>query len=307
MDDFLGDRGAVAVIGSGIAGMQAALLLAEMGIDVYLVEREAFIGGKFPLLDTTFPTNSCGICFLSPKQPSYCPVYECQLHDKIEILPLTEIKKIEGAGGDFQLTLCRHPRFVDSKRCNLCGKCSEACPVDVPDVWGGGMETRKAIYIALSQTVPQCYAIDVQHCTRCGRCVEACPSRAVDLDQQDEKFIMRVGAIINAPGFEPFDARKKGEYGFGQYANVLSSIQFERMLSSSGPTGGIPRRLSDGKRIEKLAMIQCVGSRDLSCGQEHCSTVCCMIAKTGPHGERALCSDGDDNILYGCTPTWQGL
>lgn len=278
MDNVIGDRGSAAVIGSGIAGMQSALLLAEIGITVYLLEREAFIGGKFPLLDITFPTNSCGICFLSSKQPSYCPVYECQRHEKIEILPLTEIEKIEGNGGDFQLTVCQQPRFVDMQRCNLCGKCSEACPVEVPDGRGGGRETRKAIYINNSQTVPNCYAIDGQSCTRCGRCVAVCPSGAVDLDQKEQTFIIRAGAIINAPGFEPFDARNKGEYGFGRYDNVLSSSQFERMLSTSGATGGIPQRVSDGKRIEKLAIIQCVGSRDVSCGQEHCSTICCMIA-----------------------------
>jgi heterodisulfide reductase subunit A len=277
MGGVIGDRGSVAVIGSGIAGMQAALLLADLGIDVYLLEREAFIGGKFPLLDRTFPTNSCGICFSSPQQPFYCPVYECQLNERIEILPQTEIRKIEGAGGDFQVSLFSHPRFIDIKRCNLCGKCSAVCPVDVPDIWGGIMETRKAVYMPCYQTVPGSYVVDFHHCTRCGRCVVACPSQAVDLDRQAEDLILRAGAIIHAPGFEPFDARKKGEYGFGRFANVFSSLQFERMLSISGPTGGIPRRLSDGKRIEKLAMIQCVGSRDLSCGQEQCSTICCMI------------------------------
>lgn len=266
------------MIGSGIAGMQSALLLAEIGITVYLLEREAFIGGKFPLLDITFPTNSCGICFLSAQKPAYCPVYECQLHENITLLPLTEIEKREGKGGDFQLTVCQQPRCVDRERCNLCGKCVDACPVVIPDAWGGDRETRKAIYINHSQVVPHCYAIDVRNCTRCGRCVAVCPVGAVDLDQQAESFIIRAGAIINAPGFEPFDVRKKGEYGFGRYDNVLSSIQFERMLSTSGATGGIPQRLSDGKRIEKLAIIQCVGSRDLSCGQEHCSTICCMIA-----------------------------
>ena len=219
MRKIIGETGAAAVIGAGIAGMQAALLLAEMGIKVYLIEREAFIGGKFSLLDITFPTNSCGICFFSPKQPAYCPVYECRRHEKIETLTLTEVKEITGEGGDFQLTLRQHPRFVNVDRCNLCGKCREVCPVDVPHEQGGA--TRKAIYLPPFQMIRNSYVVDFRHCTRCGRCAEICPCQAIDLGQEEEELVIRAGAIINAHGFEPFDARKKGEYGFGRYDNVF--------------------------------------------------------------------------------------
>jgi heterodisulfide reductase subunit A len=273
-----GDRGSALVIGAGIAGMQSALLLAEMGRKVFLLEHGPAIGGYFPLLDKTFPTNSCGVCFMSPTPPAFCPIYECHLHDGIELLPYSEVLKVEGEGGDFSVSIVRKPRFVDPKRCTLCGACIEVCPVEVEREFGGGLEKRKAIYLPYPQAIPHSLVIDPKTCTRCGECVKVCSPGAINLDMKEEQEAIEVGAILLGFGFEPFWAQRKGEYGFGRYENVLTSIQFERMLSTSSPTQGFPIRISDGKKMEKIAFIQCVGSRDPSCGQNHCSTICCMYA-----------------------------
>ena len=273
-----GDKGAALVVGAGIAGMQSALLLAEMGRKVFLLEQGPAIGGYFPLLDKTFPTNSCGVCFMSPTPPAFCPIYECRLHDNIELLPYSEMVKVEGEAGDFRVSVLRKPRCVDPKRCTLCDACVKVCPVEVEREFGGGLEKRKAIYLPFPQAIPHSLVIDPKTCTRCGECVKACGPGAIDLDEKEEKETIQVGAILLGFGFEPFVAQRKGEYGFGRYKNVLSSIQFERMISTSSPTQGLPIRVSDGKRMERIAFIQCVGSRDPSCGQDHCSTICCMYA-----------------------------
>jgi len=273
-----GDRSMALVIGAGIAGMQSALLLAETGTKVFLLEQGPAIGGYFPLLDKTFPTNSCGVCFMSPTPPAFCPIYECHLHDNIELLPYSEVTGIEGEGGDFRVSLLRKPRFVDPKKCTLCEACLKVCPVEVEREFGGGLEKRKAIYLPYPQAIPHSLVIDPKTCTRCGECVKVCGPGAIDLNMKEEEEKIGVGAILLGFGFEPFWAQRKGEYGFGRYANVLTSIQFERMLSTSSPTQGLPVRVSDGKRMEKIAFIQCVGSRDPSCGQDHCSTICCMYA-----------------------------
>jgi heterodisulfide reductase subunit A len=273
-----GDKASALVIGAGIAGMQSALLLAEMGRKVFLLEQAPAIGGYFPLLDKTFPTNSCGVCFMSPTPPAFCPIYECHLHDNIELLPYSEVKGIEGQGGDFKVSIVRKPRFVDSKRCTLCEACLKVCPVEIEREFGGGLEKRKAIYLPYPQAIPHSLVIDPKTCTRCGECVKVCGPGAIDLDMKEEQETIEVGAILLGFGFEPFWAQKKGEYGFGRYENVLTSIQFERMLSTSSPTQGFPVRISDGKKMERIAFIQCVGSRDPSCGQDHCSTICCMYA-----------------------------
>jgi heterodisulfide reductase subunit A len=273
-----GDKASALVIGAGISGMQSALLLAEMGRKVFLLEQGPAIGGYFPLLDKTFPTNSCGVCFMSPTPPAFCPIYECHLHDNIELLPYSEVKRIEGEGGDFKISVIRKPRCVDPKRCTFCEACIKVCPVEVEREFGGGLEKRKAIYLPFPQAIPHSLVIDLKTCTRCGECVKVCAPGAIDLDMREEEEIFHVGAVILGFGFEPFWAQKKGEYGFGRYENVMTSIQFERLLSTSSPSQGLPIRVSDGKKMERIAFIQCVGSRDPSCGQDHCSTICCMYA-----------------------------
>ncbi|MCX8116754.1 MAG: FAD-dependent oxidoreductase [Desulfobacterota bacterium] len=273
-----GDKSSALVVGAGISGMQSALLLAEMGRKVFLLEQAPAIGGYFPLLDKTFPTNSCGVCFMSPTPPAFCPIYECHLHDRIELIPYAEVKSVEGTAGDFRVSIIKKPRFVDPQRCTLCEACIAVCPVEVEREFGGGLEKRKAIYLPFPQAIPHGLVIDPKTCIRCGECVKVCAPNAIDLDQKAEEEVLGAGAIVLGFGFEPFLAQRKGEYGFGRYENVLTSIQFERLLSTSSPTQGLPVRTSDGKRMERIAFIQCVGSRDPSCGQDHCSTICCMYA-----------------------------
>ncbi len=293
-----GDKSSVLVMGAGISGMQSALLLAEMGTKVFLLEQGPAIGGYFPLLDKTFPTNSCGVCFMSPTPPAFCPIYECHLHDNIELLPYSEVVDVQKNEGGFEVTILRKPRLIDPERCTLCEACINVCPVEVEREFGGGLEKRKAIYLPFPQAIPHSLVIDPKTCIRCGECVRVCSPGAIDLDMQGKEERVEVGAIILGFGFEPFWAQRKGEYGFGRYSNVLTSIQFERMLSTSSPTQGLPIRISDGKEMKQIAFIQCVGSRDPSSGQDHCSTICCMYATKQAMIAKDRCPDLQVDIFY---------
>ncbi len=268
----------VLVIGAGIAGLQTSLLLAEKGYDVHVLENTPAIGGFFPLLDRTFPTNSCGVCFMSPKPPAYCPIYESEFHENIELLTNCELKGLSGEAKDFEVSYVERPRYVDVEKCTLCGKCSDKCPVVVNRKLGAGIEKRKAVYLPFDQAIPRSYVIDDSVCTRCGACVEVCESGAIDLNENAREKKLKAGAIVLGFGFEPFRGEHRGEYGLGRYANVVSSVQYERMLSFSALTGGFPIRPSDGRRPKKVAIVQCVGSRDVACGQGYCSSICCMYA-----------------------------
>ncbi len=230
------------------------------------------------LLDRTFPTNSCGLCFISPEPPAYCPFIECERAPNIEILTYCQVEGLEGEPGDFQVSILEKARYVDRERCNGCGSCLSVCTVEVPRELGEGLERRKAIYIPYPQAIPNAYLIDKEVCTECGECVRACPQGAIDLGMEDRERLLEVGAVILAPGFQPFPASRKGEFGFGIYENVLTGFQFERMLSLTSPTKGLPQRPSDGRTPHRLAFIQCVGSRDRSLGRGYCSSVCCMYA-----------------------------
>jgi heterodisulfide reductase subunit A len=288
----------VLVVGGGIAGMQSALLLAETGYRITVIDSRPAIGGYFPLLDRTFPTNSCGVCFMTPTPPAYCPIYESQLHENIDLLPSSDLQTIEGEPGKFEVSILQRPRFVDDTQCTSCHRCAEVCPVEVPREFGGGLETRKAIYLPFPQAIPRSYVIDPETCTRCGECVKVCGPQAIHLDEQAKGGSMRVASVILAPGFDPFPAETKGEYGFGRYANVLTSIQYERMLSFSGPTRGIPSRRSDGRLPKKVAFLQCVGSRDPSCNQPHCSSICCMYATKQAMISRERVEELDVTVFY---------
>jgi len=268
----------VMVVGGGFAGMTAALQLAEQGCAVTLVEKEAAIGGFFPLLDNTFPTNSCGVCFLSPKQPAYCPFVECRLHDNLEIKVGSQPVKIAGEAGNFTVTLQVAPLGVDQEKCIDCGDCSAVCPVSVPYEFSDGLEERAAIYKQYPKMVKAGYRIDFEQCTRCGACVEACPVEAINLEAEGSREEVESEAILLTPGFSLVDGGLKGEYGFGRYANVVSSRQLERMISCSGPSRGQVYAPADGSKPRRVAFIQCVGSRDVSCGRGYCSSVCCMYA-----------------------------
>lgn len=264
--------GSVLVVGAGISGMQAALDMAEAGYRIYLVEREPSIAGKMPMLDKTFPTNDCSMCILSPK------VLDVGSHLNIEILTNSELVGLEGDPGNFQATVRKNPRYVNMDLCIGCGRCTEDCPVEVSDGFNCDLDKRKAIYKPYAQAFPNSYVIDGAECIKCGACQKKCPRKAIDYDMQPQDIKLDVGAVIISSGFDVFDARLRAEYGYGVYDNVVNSLQFERMLSASGPHQGHLIRPSDHQEPKKVAWIQCVGSRDSSIGNNYCSGVCCMYA-----------------------------
>ncbi len=272
-----GKVGAVLVVGGGIAGIQASLDLANAGFFVYLVEKESAIGGVMPQLDKTFPTNDCSMCIISPK------LVDCANHRNIEILAPAAMIGLNGSPGRFTVKVRQFARFIDPKKCTACGVCAQKCPRKVKDEFNVGLGWRKAAFVRYPQAVPLKYAIDKIHCIyfdkcTCRACEKLCPAQAVDFSQTDEDREVEVGAIILAPGFRPFDALEKPEYGYERYPNVLNSLEFERLLSATGPCGGKVKRPSDNAEPKKIAWIQCVGSRDAGIGREYCSSICCMQA-----------------------------
>ncbi len=264
--------GAVLVVGGGIAGIQASLDLADSGFKVYLLDESPSIGGTMTQLDKTFPTNDCAMCILAPKLVS------AGRHSNIELIMGAEIKSVEGEEGNFQVMLIRQPRYIDEEKCTGCGVCARKCPVEAIDEFNEGLSERSAIYVKYPQAVPLVYAIDRDTCIGCGTCQEVCKTGAVRYDEKENEITLNIGSIILAPGFEEFNPKLKREYGHGRYSNVVSSIEFERILSASGPYGGLVLRPSDGKVPRKIAFIQCVGSRDTKLGNNYCSSACCMYA-----------------------------
>jgi len=272
--------GSVMVVGGGIAGTQAALDLANSGYYVYLVEKSSAIGGVMAQLDKTFPTNDCSMCILSPK------LVECGRHLNIEIITMAEVEKVEGEAGNFQVTVNERPRYIDMEKCIACGICAEKCPKKVDDEFNTGLNKRKSAYVKYPQAVPLKYAIDDETCIyfvkgkgKCKACEKFCPAEAVDLEQKGKVHQLQVGSIILSPGFKPFDPHVYEGYGYGRYPNVITSMEFERILSASGPYQGHLVRPSDQEPPKKIAWLQCVGSRDLHSGSHgYCSGVCCMYA-----------------------------
>ncbi|MGB9777769.1 MAG: FAD-dependent oxidoreductase [Candidatus Bathyarchaeales archaeon] len=262
--------GAVLVVGGGVAGIQASLDLADSGFKVYLIDEAASIGGVMAQLDKTFPTNDCSMCILSPK------LVATGRHPNITILTNAEILDLKGEAGNFEVSLRKRSRYIIEDKCNGCGLCAQKCPIEAVDMYNEGLSERSAIYVDYPQAVPLKYKIDREKCIGCGTCYEICKAKAVAYDQQDSEATLKVGSIILAPGFEPFDAKLKSEYGYGRYSNVVTSIEFERILSASGPYGGLVLRPSDGEIPKKIAFIQCVGSRDYKLGNNYCSAACCM-------------------------------
>jgi heterodisulfide reductase subunit A len=265
--------GAVLVLGGGVGGIQAALDLAGSGFRVYLVEKQGAIGGVMAGLDKTFPTNDCSMCILSPK------LVECGRHLNVEILTNAELEALEGSPGAFMATVVQQPRYVSTEKCTGCGDCAGVCPVRLPDSFNAGLSGRKAIYRLYEQAYPPSYMIDMSRCRRCGLCAKQCRAGAIDLGMQPRTLRITVGAVIACPGFEVFDARLLANYGYGAFPNVITSIEFERILSASGPYGGRLLRPSDGKEPRRIAWIQCVGSRDIHrVDNGYCSSVCCTYA-----------------------------
>jgi heterodisulfide reductase subunit A len=264
--------GAVMVVGGGIGGIQASLDLAESGFKVYLVEYSPTIGGVMAQLDKTFPTNDCSMCIVSPK------LVECGRHLNIDIMTCAEVASVSGEAGNFAVEVAQRPRYIDADRCTGCGVCARLCPVSAVDTFNEGLSQRAATYIRYPQAVPLAYAIDREECIGCGLCENLCLADAVRYDDRPQNKTIDVGAIILAPGFEEFDARLRGEFGYGRFPNVVTSIEFERILSASGPFKGRVQRPSDGDIPTRVAFVQCVGSRDPAHGRGYCSSVCCMYA-----------------------------
>jgi heterodisulfide reductase subunit A len=262
--------GAVLVVGGGVAGIQASLDLADSGFKVYLVDQKPTIGGVMAQLDKTFPTNDCSMCILSPK------LVATGRHPNITILTNAEITGLNGEAENFEVKIRKQSRYIIEDKCNGCGLCAQECPIEAVDMYNEGLCQRSAIYVDYPQAVPLKYKIDREKCIGCGTCFEICKAKAIEYDQQDTEATLNVGSIILAPGFEAFDAKLKSEYGYGRYLNVVTSIEFERILSASGPYGGLVLRPSDGEIPKKIAFIQCVGSRDFQLGNNYCSAACCM-------------------------------
>ncbi|MFQ6060405.1 MAG: FAD-dependent oxidoreductase [Thermoplasmata archaeon] len=267
----------VLIIGGGIAGIQASLDLANSGVPVTIVEKKPALGGRMSQLDKTFPTNDCAMCILSPK------LVEVGRHPNIELMMNSEIIKVGGEEGHFEVTVLKQPRYVDEGRCVGCGVCAEKCPVEVPNEFDMDQSKRKAIYRMFPQAIPISFLIDEKNCTffrtgRCKACEKFCEANAIDFDQKPEEVKLEVGSILIGFGARPFNPKIISEYGYGTFRNVITSLELERMLSASGPTMGKIVRPSDGKVPDRIAFIQCVGSRSEVYGGIYCSSVCCMYA-----------------------------
>jgi heterodisulfide reductase subunit A len=265
--------GAVLVVGGGIGGIQAALDLADSGFKVYIVDTSPSIGGVMPQLDKTFPTNDCSMCIVSPKLGA------AGTHPNIELICSSEVTQVEGEAGDFSVTVARRYPYVMEDKCTGCGVCAEHCPIEGPNWFDEDLAPRKAIYRPFPQSVPMVYTIEGGMCIGCGECQKVCLAEAIDFRLSEEEIRkFSVGAIVLSTGSENFKAFKKREYGYGLFRNVMTSSEFERMLNASGPTGGHIIRPSDGDVPQKMAFVQCVGSRDAQLGHTYCSSMCCMAA-----------------------------
>jgi heterodisulfide reductase subunit A len=258
------------VIGGGIAGMNAALDLAEMGFKVYLLEKGESIGGHMAQLDKTFPTLDCSICIEGPK------MVDVGRHPNIEIISYADLLNVSGFIGNFKVRIRKNPRYVIAENCTGCGECKDVCPIEYPNEWDMGLGVRKAISVPFDQAVPLVYTINRDYCIECYKCVDACGARqAINFDQKPEELELEVGAIIVATGYDIYLPYDNQLYGYGKYTNVITSLEFERLILAAGPTGGKVVRASDGQKPHSVAFIQCVGSRDTN-KYPYCSNFCCM-------------------------------
>jgi len=279
------------VIGGGIAGIQAALDIADGGHEVVLIEKEASIGGHMSQLSETFPTLDCSQCILTPR------MVEAYQHPNIKLHTWSEVEKVDGYIGNFEVTVRKKARSVNQDLCNGCGDCMAVCPSKkIPSEFDAGLSNRTAIYVPFPQAVPNQPVLDRPNCSlfkgrikglkkdACGKCKEACLKGAIDYDTEDEFITEEVGAIVVATGYELYDVGKDqpeglkgyGEYGYGEDPDIIDGLQFERLASASGPTAGAIQRPSDGKEPKTVVFVHCVGSRDPDKGMAYCSKICCM-------------------------------
>jgi heterodisulfide reductase subunit A len=259
------------VVGGGIAGMQAALDLADQGYQVALVEKEASIGGKMIALSKVFPTLDCCSCITTPKMSAVAH------HENIQLFTYCEVQSVNENGGSFVAEVVKKPRYVDEELCTGCRQCEYACPIDLPNPFDQNLGAHRAVRVPFSTAVPQIAVLDIENCILCGNCTNNCPVDAIDFTQSPQEFEVETDTIVLATGYEltPTDAKK--EYGGGQILNVVDALVMERLLAPTGPYGHVLRP-GDGKEPESIAYVQCAGSRDQSLGVEYCSRVCCMYA-----------------------------
>ena len=288
------------VIGGGIAGIQTALDIADAGFPVDIVEKKPTIGGKMTQIDKTFPTLDCAACILTPK------MVEAAQNENINILAYSEVEAVKGFVGNFTVTIRRKARFVDETKCTGCGLCTEKCPQKkVPNEFNLGLDNRRAIYIPFAQAVPKVATIDPNYCTmlktgKCGVCSKVCTAGAIDYKQQDEIIEREYGAIVAATGFNPISMEKFDEFAYSQSPDVVTSLEFERLMNAAGPTGGTLLRPSDGTHPHTLVFVQCVGSR---CdggekGKPYCSKICCMYTAKHAMLTREKYPDTEVYVFY---------
>lgn len=295
------------VIGGGVAGIQAALDIADAGYPVVLVERDPSIGGKMAGLSETFPTLDCSQCILTPR------MVDVAQHPNITLHTFSEVESVEGYLGNFRVAIRKKARYIDVERCTGCGECWNVCPSKKnPSEFDFGLGKRTAIYVPFPQAVPARPVIDKDACLklkkgRCGLCEKKCQAGAIKFDDQDQVIVEEVGAVVVATGYQLYEISRPengskwdgyGEYGYGQYPDVINSLQFERLASASGPTGGKIQRPSDGREPKSVVFISCVGSRDNAKGISYCSKICCMVNAKHTMLYKHKVHDGAAHVFY---------